>query len=153
MNLKESQLKQVLEILKNGHSITSMEAFNLGITRLSSIIYRLRHDHGLPIAAKMIPIESDSAKSRYAKYYIEDYLKGDVIDYSTREEELTAYLKTKNIEFKKYGMFVRYSVIGAPDIYIISSIDNIKSSIAYLEEKMQHIWYDYENKQRQSSED
>ena len=47
-----SQLKQVLEHLKEHGGITSYEAFKLyGATRLSAIIHILRHKEGYSIAS------------------------------------------------------------------------------------------------------
>jgi hypothetical protein len=47
-----SQLKQVLEHLKEHGSITSYEAFKLyGATRLSAIIHTLRHREGYNIVS------------------------------------------------------------------------------------------------------
>lgn len=44
-----TQLSIVKEKLENGERITSMDAFDLGITRLSAIIHVLRHKHEMPI--------------------------------------------------------------------------------------------------------
>lgn len=40
--MKTTQMQIVKEILESGKSITSMDAFELGITRLSAIIFNLR---------------------------------------------------------------------------------------------------------------
>ena len=48
MEKKKTQRDVVKEILESGKSITSMEAFELGITRLSAIIFDLRK-LGMPI--------------------------------------------------------------------------------------------------------
>lgn len=44
-----TQLSIVKEKLEAGERVTSMDAFELGITRLSAIIYVLRHNHGMNI--------------------------------------------------------------------------------------------------------
>lgn len=44
-----TQLAVIKEKLEAGERVTSMEAFDLGITRLSAIIHVLRHHHGMNI--------------------------------------------------------------------------------------------------------
>lgn len=44
-----SQINLIREKLNNGERVTSMKAFMWGITRLSAIIYVLRHDEGMNI--------------------------------------------------------------------------------------------------------
>ena len=57
---RQSQREQILQYLKNGNSITQMEAIELfGCTRLAARINELR-DEGYPIKSKMI-----SSKNRY----------------------------------------------------------------------------------------
>lgn len=57
-----NQTKAVLLWLKTGQTISSMEAFaELGVTRLSSIIYTLRH-RGYEIES-----EDDSIVNRFGK--------------------------------------------------------------------------------------
>lgn len=52
MRTQESQRKVIKAILDDGKSITSMEAFELGITRLSAIIFDLRKQ-GMGIVTDM----------------------------------------------------------------------------------------------------
>ena len=50
MSQRNSQIKVIKEYLQAGNSITSFEAFTkFKVTRLSSIIYYLKHNEGLPI--------------------------------------------------------------------------------------------------------
>lgn len=58
MNEKQETLTQsVRAYLEEGHTITSLEAIRLfGATRLSAIIYTLRHDYGLPIEGERITV-------------------------------------------------------------------------------------------------
>lgn len=59
---KKDQWEIILEHLKSGRSITSMEAINeYGFTRLSAIIHTLRNS-GYNIDTTMIPV-----KTRYGK--------------------------------------------------------------------------------------
>lgn len=54
---KETLTQLVRSHLESGHSITSLEAIRLfGATRLSAIIYTLRHAYGLPIAGERIVV-------------------------------------------------------------------------------------------------
>ena len=56
-----TQEKQILEHLQKHGSITSYEAFELyGATRLSAVIYNLRHNRGLRIIT-----ESKAVQTRY----------------------------------------------------------------------------------------
>lgn len=63
------QTNLILEHLKSGKSITSLEAINLyGATRLSSIIYALRK-RGYTIVANIITVPTRYGKtSRVAQY-------------------------------------------------------------------------------------
>lgn len=57
---RQSQREQILQYLKNGNSITQMEAIEMfGCTRLAARINEIR-DAGYPIKSKMI-----SSKNRY----------------------------------------------------------------------------------------
>ena len=64
-----SQKKKILGYLKEHDSITSLEAFEkFRITRLSSIIYTLRHS-GYDIKSTMVGyVTEDGRTSYYAKY-------------------------------------------------------------------------------------
>ena len=70
-----SQTSEVLRYLQEGHTITSMEAIQMfGATRLSAIIYNLRHD-GYDIIA-----ETQTCKNRYGHItrYATYYLAGKI---------------------------------------------------------------------------
>lgn len=61
MKTQTSEIKKYLETHKKG--LTSMEAFDkFGATRLSSIIYHLRYNHGMKIIT-----EDKIVKTRYGK--------------------------------------------------------------------------------------
>ena len=69
MTKGHSQLKQVLDYLQEHGSITSWDAITkFRITRLSSIIYTLRHS-GYDIKSTMVDFTTDDGRvSHYAKY-------------------------------------------------------------------------------------
>lgn len=60
--LKKTQTSEVLNyLMKHKKGITSMEAFEkFGATRLSAIIFNLRHNHGYDIE-----VEEEKTKNRY----------------------------------------------------------------------------------------
>lgn len=67
--MKETKIKKVLEYLKSGNTITSMEAFRLfNVTRLSAIIFCLRK-RGYTIASHA---EYTADGARYARYELMD---------------------------------------------------------------------------------
>ena len=70
---KTEKVKKHLELI--GH-ITSLEAIKeYGATRLSAIIFNLRHKYGMPIENEWIEFtDRYGNKSRYAKYI---YKRGD----------------------------------------------------------------------------
>lgn len=69
----ESQNKQILEYLKNGNSITPIEALNLfGSFRLGARIKDLR-DGGHNIITELVK----DGRKRYAKYYLKVKLDND----------------------------------------------------------------------------
>ena len=47
--MDNTQISIIRNKLTNGERITSMEAFDLGITRLAAIIHVLRHNEGMNI--------------------------------------------------------------------------------------------------------
>ena len=64
-----TQLSIIKEKLENGERVTSMEAFDLGITRLSAIIYVLRHDYGMNILTnRCTTINRYGHVTNYAEY-------------------------------------------------------------------------------------
>lgn len=68
--MKMSKTKKVLLHLQEKGSITSWEAIKeYGATRLSAIIYTLRHKYNLDIASEKIVFKDRFGdKSNYAKY-------------------------------------------------------------------------------------
>lgn len=60
--LKKNQTTEVLNyLMKHKKGITSIDAFEkFGVTRLSAIIYNLRHNHGFDIG-----VENEKCKNRY----------------------------------------------------------------------------------------
>lgn len=66
----QTQTMLVKQYLETGKRVTSMNMFALGITRLSSIIYNLRHRHGLAVVTTT---EQAKNGSKYAVYTL---LKG-----------------------------------------------------------------------------
>lgn len=67
-----NQTDAVLEWLKTGAGITTFEAFEeLGVTRLSAIIFRLR-DKGYSIKSETLwTVNRYGAKVKYSRYYLE----------------------------------------------------------------------------------
>jgi len=67
-----SQHKMVIDYLKAHKTITSQEAFkNLGVTRLSAIIYDLKHQQGYNIQTYTIhPINRFGTKCNCAEYHL-----------------------------------------------------------------------------------
>lgn len=64
----DSQRARICAYLKEGKSITPIEALNMfGAFRLSAIIYVLKYDYGMPIETEMVYEEGGK---RYAKYYL-----------------------------------------------------------------------------------
>lgn len=75
------QMKTVLHHLETKGEITSIEAFDLyGYSRLSSVVFQLRHRHGVPISTKQIPVPPGSP---HIGVYVLDRAK-----WKKRKEEL-----------------------------------------------------------------
>lgn len=73
--MDNTQIALVRDKLNNGERITSMEMFEHGITRLSAIIFVLRHDEGMDIITnKCHTINRYGHLTNYAEYV----LKGGV---------------------------------------------------------------------------
>ena len=71
---KKTQKNEVLRHLKENGSITSWEAIKeYGATRLSAIIYDLRHYYDLNIRNERVEFTNRyGTKSSYVKYILED---------------------------------------------------------------------------------
>ena len=66
MERYDSQRAMIQEYLREGNSITPIEALNLfGAFRLSAIIYILKYDYGMDIKTEMVYEEGGK---RYARY-------------------------------------------------------------------------------------
>lgn len=64
----DSQRAKICAYLKDGKSITPIEALNkFGAFRLSAIIYVLKNNYGMPIETEIV--YEDGGK-RYARYYL-----------------------------------------------------------------------------------
>lgn len=65
---KETQPDTVLAFMRDRGGITSMEAFELGITRLSAVIYTLRHKRGIKIDGTPCRAKTRYGYTTYYKY-------------------------------------------------------------------------------------
>ena len=66
---KVSQKKRILEYLKQGKSVTPIDALNLcGCFRLADVVFRLKKD-GYDITTKMVP---NTSGKLYASYKLND---------------------------------------------------------------------------------
>lgn len=66
-----TQLSIIKEKLEAGERVTSMEAFDLGITRLAAIIYVLRNDHGMNIITnRCTTVNRYGHLTTYAEYVL-----------------------------------------------------------------------------------
>ena len=64
-----TKIKIILEWLENGNKITDMKTVELCKSyRLSSIIFELRHRHGLNIQDRWI--ENEETGNRYKEYWL-----------------------------------------------------------------------------------
>lgn len=69
---KKNKTSEVLEHLRKYGKIDSLEAIKLyGATRLSAIIYNLRHNYGLNIASKIVPFtDRYGTNADYVEYIL-----------------------------------------------------------------------------------
>lgn len=66
-----TQLSIVKEKLENGERVTSMDAFELGITRLAAIIHILRHHCGMNILTnRCTTVNRYGHVTNYAEYVL-----------------------------------------------------------------------------------
>ena len=63
---------QVKQWLESGKTITSKQAIDtLGCTRLSAVIFQLRHAYGMPIADELIEVKNRNGRYvKIAKYFL-----------------------------------------------------------------------------------
>ena len=67
--MDNTQIGIVRDKLTNGERITSMDAFQLGITRLAAIIHVLRHNEGMNIITnKCHTLNRYGHMTNYAEY-------------------------------------------------------------------------------------
>lgn len=71
---KDSQINFVLQCLKKHKRVTSFEMFKYGITRLSAIIYNLRHTHQYNILTYK---EKSKNGTYFAVYYLDEDFKNE----------------------------------------------------------------------------
>ena len=64
-----SQKEQILEHLKKHGSITTIQAFHIGITRLSARIWDLKND-GIPITTRRVNYKARDGKQKHYDEYI-----------------------------------------------------------------------------------
>lgn len=65
-----SQATQVIKYIRENGSITTTQAFELGITRLASRVHELR-EHGVPVEREMIAVQNRHGETcRVARYTI-----------------------------------------------------------------------------------
>lgn len=71
---KDTQRKQIATLLIEGKSITSMEAFRkFGITRLSAVIFDLKHDYGMDIVSKDEHVKDRNGRGTViSRYYLKE---------------------------------------------------------------------------------
>lgn len=66
-----TQRERVLNFMRVHDGITSMQAFELGITRLSARIYELRHQDGINIQEEMVKTKNRYGETcTYSRYYL-----------------------------------------------------------------------------------
>lgn len=73
MNQMQNRETRVLDYLKKHKSISPLEAINdLGVTRLSAAIYKLKHKYNVSIRTEAETSKNRfGEKVRYARYYLE----------------------------------------------------------------------------------
>lgn len=65
-----SQAMEVIEFIRDNGSITTMDAFGLGITRLASRVHELR-SFGINVEKEMVSVSNRKGElCRVARYYI-----------------------------------------------------------------------------------
>jgi len=78
---KDTQTVKILKHLKRYGNITSLDAFELyRVTRLSSIIHRLRHTEGFDIDMRRV----QHKEANFGKYVLEDTQNNNQLFYDYR---------------------------------------------------------------------
>ena len=66
----KSQEVEIIEHIRDNGSITTMEAFEKGITRLASRVYDMRA-HGVNVVSEMVTVKNRKGEDcRVARYFI-----------------------------------------------------------------------------------
>ena len=65
---RETQPDTVLAFMRDTGGITSMQAYELGITRLSAVIYTLRHKRGIKIDSAPCRTKTRYGYTTFCKY-------------------------------------------------------------------------------------
>ena len=63
-----TQIEIVKSLLRRDKGVTSMDAFQHGITRLAEYIRLLRHKHGWAIHTELLP--NPSGHGKYGRYFL-----------------------------------------------------------------------------------
>ena len=67
----KTQIESVLDFMLTHTGITSLQAIHkFGATRLSGIIYRLKHEFNYPIKSKWVTVPTRFGKTHVKKYYL-----------------------------------------------------------------------------------
>lgn len=70
MNDKDTQVKKIIRFMKKHGSITTMQAFGIGVTRLASRIFDIRR-MGIEIESEMVSVKNREGETcRVARYKI-----------------------------------------------------------------------------------
>lgn len=70
MGEKVSQTTDIIKYIRDNGSITTMDAFGIGITRLASRVHELR-EFGIPVEKEMIAVQNRKGETcRVARYTI-----------------------------------------------------------------------------------
>ena len=66
----KTQVAEIIEHIRENGSITTLEAFALGITRLASRVYDMRA-HGINVASEMVTVKNRKGEDcRVARYFV-----------------------------------------------------------------------------------
>lgn len=107
---KHTQAYDVYEYIKKNGSISQMQAYELGITRLGGIVYNLKNTYGVNIVTEIV-----KTKNRYGhltQYAVYKLAEEPVNDLVTQEkvdkwlkwiEGMTKYINAVNEELESNG--------------------------------------------------
>lgn len=90
--MKTTKIQKIKDALLNGKAVTSLDALRIArTTRLSAIIYILRHDEGLPIV-------SGSPDSAFAEGLISDWARKSMMVEYDSSHFAVYYIKPSDLE-------------------------------------------------------